>query len=387
MKRRTAAPGLRARLDEAEATLEAIRAGHVDALVVSGPRGARTLAIEGANHPYHELLNAMGDGAALLAEDGTILFGNRRMQEWTRARPATLRGKRFQDFIDPEGRAAFDAMLDGAPGSVAAGEFTIGRGRGSRTALWLSLTTLQEGDTAVRMVIATDLTERKRTERTRLDLTRRLLTAEDDERRRIARELHDETGQSLTALLVGLQVIEQQTARLDVRETAQRLRKIAAETVDNVGRLARGLHPSILDDLGLLAAVRRYVADYTKAHALHVTLHSDGVGGMRSPSLVQTTIYRILQEALTNVARHAQATRVDVRLMLADGTLELVVRDDGVGFDPAERPHLSGGIGLHGMGERVALLGGVLDIRSAVGKGTTVRVRVAVAGHAGGGAR
>jgi len=384
--RRRVAPGLRARLAEAEATLEAIRTGEVDALVVTGPRGDRTLAIEGATEPYQVLLNAMTDGAVLLAVDGTILFGNRRFGEIAGAALPDLIGSRFQRLLVGEGRATFDPLL-ARPGEGSDGEFAIARGGAAPTAVRISLSTLPLGkdashDAVVRMAIISDLTERKAGEQARLELMKRLITVEDEERRRIARELHDETGQSLTALLVGLRVIEQQTEKPEVSAAVHRLRKIAAETVDNVGRLARGLHPSVLDDLGLLAAARRHVSDYAKAYGLAVDLHTAGIGTRRLPSLVQTTIYRILQEGLTNVARHAAARNVTVELRLDGGMLTLMISDDGTGFDPASTRGEASGLGLHGMGERAALLGGSLAIDSASGQGTTVRARVPVTGPA-----
>lgn len=383
--RRVAKPGLRARLAEAEATLAAIRAGEVDALVVAGPRGERTLAIEGATDPYHILLNAMTDGAVLLATDGTILFGNRRFGEIARAPLEGLLGSHFQRLLTGPGRLAFEALLLRGGEEKSAAEFTIARGGAPPTSVWIALSTVPldtdpANETVVRMVIVTDLTERKQAEQARMELMKRLITIEDEERRRIARELHDETGQSLTALLVGLRVIEQQTGRPEVQAAARRLRKIASETVDNVGRLARGLHPSVLDDLGLLAAARRYVSDYAKTFGLAVDLRSEGVGTQQLPSLVQTTMYRILQEGLTNVARHARARAVTVELKLDDGVLSLLIRDDGVGFDPAATRGETSGLGLHGMGERAKLLGGSLEISSVPGQGTTVRASVPVIG-------
>lgn len=378
--------GLRARLEEAEATLEAIRTGEVDALVVAGPHGARTLAIEGATDPYHVLLDAMTDGAVLMAVDGTVLFTNRRFGEMVRAPLGAIRGSPFGLLLAAADRTPFAALLEGGPGGSGAGEFVLTTGAGPSTPVWIACSTLplgtdQDAAGAVRMAIISDLTERKRGEEARLELMRRLITIEDEERRRIARELHDETGQSLTALLVGLRVIEQKAGLPEVAAAAQQLRKVAAETVDNVGRLARGLHPSVLDDLGLLAAARRYVSDYAKSHGLVVDLRSEGVGANPLPPLVQTTIYRILQEGLTNVARHADASAVDILLKVTAGSLLLEIRDDGVGFVPAVTRGDASGLGLHGMGERATLLGGSLVIDSSPGAGTTVRAWIPLAGH------
>lgn len=386
-RRRSPVPGLRARLSEAEATLEAIRTGEVDAVVVSGPGGERTRTIEGATHPYHVLLNAMSDGAALLAPDGKILFGNRRLGEIARAPLERLRGSPLQQLVARAERASVDEFLrEGAQNGAR--EFTIFVGQASVTPVGIALSRIpleiQPGATgaearsggAVLMAIITDLTERKRAEATRLDLMKRLISAEDEERRRFARELHDETGQSLTALLVGLRAIEERAVTPDVHAAAQQLRSVAAQTVADVGRLARGLHPSVLDDLGLAAAARRHVNDFRTSFGVAVDLRVDSIVSLRLPPLVQTTMYRILQEALTNVARHARARLVDVELTYEGGALELAVRDDGVGFDAGETVQEASGLGLHGMRERVALLGGAVEIESSPGHGTVVRARV-----------
>ena len=387
-KRRSPIAELRARLDEAEATLEAIRAGAVDAVVVSGPGGEQTLAIEGATHPYHALLNAMNDGAALLDPDGTILFGNRRLADMGRVPLKGLRGSRFQQLVAPFERASLEAFLREGAGCSGAGEFALAGGNESPTPVRIAfsqvdLATYPGGSgaqarngAAVLVAIITDLTDRKQAEATRLGLTKRLMFAEDEERRRIARELHDETGQSLTALVVGLRAIEEQAVTTDVLSAAQELQRVAAQTVDNVGRLARGLHPSVLDDMGLVAAARRYVGDYARSFGISVDLTSEGLDSYRVPPLIATSLYRIMQESLTNVARHARATKVVVGLTCDGSMLELLVRDDGVGFDADAARNEASGLGLHGMQERAALLGGSVEIASRPGHGTMVRARL-----------
>jgi signal transduction histidine kinase len=157
---------------------------------------------------------------------------------------------------------------------------------------------------------------------------------------------------------------------------ARRLREVAAHTVDDVGRLARGLHPAVLDDKGLVAAMRRHVSDFAKSFGVVVDVRVHGSVARRLSPLVQSTMYRILQEALTNVARHARAHMVGVVLTHKDAMLELAIRDDGVGFDPAAALSEASGLGLHGMQERVALLGGSVQIESRAGHGTTIRARI-----------
>lgn len=359
-------------------------------MVVSGPGGERTLAIEGAMHPYHVLLDAMSDGAALLDLDGTILFGNRRLGEIVRAPLEGLRDSRLQDLVIAAERPSFELFLREGAGRNAAREFAMVDGDGSATPVWIALSTIPLGvypgaagtearnGASVLMAIITDVTDRKRIEATRLALMQRLISAEDEERRRIARELHDETGQALTALLVGLRTIEEQAITTDVQSAARRLRGVAAQTVDNVGRLARGLHPSVLDDLGLAAAARRHVSDFAESFGVALDLRLESIVSHPLPPLAAATTYRILQEALTNVARHARARVVGVQLTLAGTMLELVVRDDGVGFDAGAAFDTASGLGLHGMQERAALLGGSVEIESRPGHGTAVRARVPV---------
>ena len=216
-KRRSGAQKLRDRLDEAEATLDAIRTGQVDALVVSGPKGEQTRTIEGAEHPYFVLLNAMSDGAALLEPGGEILFGNRSFGDIAGVPVESLRGSMLQGLVVSGDRSTFDEFLRNGAEQRIAREFAFTNANGSARPVAVALSALPLGadrdvteshaSTTVLMAIITDLTYRKAAEATRARLLERLISAEDDERRRIARELHDETGQSLAALLVGLRAI------------------------------------------------------------------------------------------------------------------------------------------------------------------------------------
>lgn len=389
-KRRDSAKKVRDRMEEAEATLEAIRTGQVDALVVSGPQGDQTLTIEGASHPYFVLLDAMGDGAVLLEPDGAILFGNRSFGEIAGAPIETLRGSSFQRLLVSAERASFEDLLREGASQKVSDEFTLLTASESTTPVAISISKVPlgvstraarskaAGSDSVLMAIITDLTYRKAAESTRTRLLARLISAEDDERRRIARELHDETGQSLTALLVGLRAIADTTQLPEVRHHALQLRDVAAQTITDVGRLARGLHPAVLDDKGLAAAATRYVHDYEQAFGMVLDFASGDVDSPPLAPLTAATMYRILQEALTNVARHARAKHVAVELNRDGFELELLVRDDGVGFEVNRTLDSAsgGGFGLHGMRERVALLGGSMHIESTPKRGTLVHARI-----------
>ena len=207
-------------------------------------------------------------------------------------------------------------------------------------------------------------------------LASRILNAQERERVRVSRELHDDTGQALTLLLVRLQLVEGMSSEPEVRRELADLRLLVGETIDGVRRLAVHLGPSVLEDLGLRAALE-WLADRVRAEtglvvALRLDCHCRNV-----PAEVAVAIFRVAQEALTNVVRHAQATRVDLRLGTDDDCLELLVADDGSGFavDEAKaRPIAS--VGLFGMAERIALVGGGLDIDSSPGAGTRIRASV-----------
>src|SRR5262249_47991929 len=161
----------------------------------------------------------------------------------------------------------------------------------------------------------------------------------------------------------------------DARKQARRLRSLASRAMDEIGNLARGLHPAALDDLGLSVALSRLLSDFEKIHGLRITLKSGCVRTDQLPAVVQIGIYRIVQEALTNVARHARANSVEVRFNLLPHEIEITIADDGYGFD-ASLPAESGThLGLQSMRERAALLGGNLEIVSEP-QGTQVVARI-----------
>ncbi len=214
----------------------------------------------------------------------------------------------------------------------------------------------------------------EREQRLRGELLRNLISAQEEERKRIARELHDSTSQSLTSLLVGLRALEQSTPE-NLHQQTESLRQIVGRTLEEVHALAWQLRPSALDDLGLPAALERYVADFRERYGLPVDLVIHGLDESRLSSEVETSIYRIVQEALTNTARHADADRVSVLVEHRDGKTLAIVEDNGVGFDPTlaekgSRQHL----GLYGIRERAELLGGKLHIESNPGRGTSLFV-------------
>jgi signal transduction histidine kinase len=224
------------------------------------------------------------------------------------------------------------------------------------------------------------LVERVRAGRERLKaLSRRLLTAEEEERRRVAVELHDDLGQVLTAAKINLESAERSSEVDAARSHLKEAIECVDQAMQRVRDLALDLRPSVLDDLGLAAALRWYVDRF--AQKAHWEMHLSIAPIAKLEPAVETTCFRLAQEALTNVARHAQAAHVWFDLHLSGQEVELRVRDDGVGFDvPAARERAIGGasLGLLGMEERVSLAGGEFEILSAPDTGTEVRARFPV---------
>lgn len=205
-----------------------------------------------------------------------------------------------------------------------------------------------------------------------------IINAQEEERRRISRELHDDTAQALTSLLLYAKALEQGDAPPAVREALAELREEVARSLEGVRRLARELRPSALDDLGLVAALEGYTQEFARRTGLAVTFEP-ACGGDRLPPRVELVLYRIAQEALTNAAKHSGATRVAISLVREPGAVSLGVRDDGRGFDPSRISSAGGGMGLISMRERAELAGGVLTITSVPGAGTTVSARIPLA--------
>ena len=175
--------------------------------------------------------------------------------------------------------------------------------------------------------------ELRQKEQIRAQLLDKVISAQEEERKRIARELHDQTSQALTSLVVGLKVLEGLQDPREIRQQVSELRDLAAGTLDSVYGLALELRPSVLDDLGLVAAVSRHVSSQSRLQGLEVDFHTEGLQGSRLPVQTETAIYRIVQEALANVVRHSKATSVSVVLERRNDTLVAIVEDNGAGFD------------------------------------------------------
>jgi signal transduction histidine kinase len=224
---------------------------------------------------------------------------------------------------------------------------------------------------ADRAAVAVDLSER-----VGRDALARALAAQEQERKHLARELHDETAQALTSILLGLKPLERGAATEEDRAAVANVRELVVSTLQDVRRLAVELRPSALDDFGLETAVERLASTFRETTGLRVDLESR-LGEERLSTEVETTLYRIVQEALANIVKHADAGQVSIVLTQDERAVSAVIEDDGRGFDPDAMG--DDVLGIVGMRERVQLVRGRLRIESAEGTGTTIAAEVPVA--------
>jgi len=223
---------------------------------------------------------------------------------------------------------------------------------------------------ASRAAVAVELSQR-----VARDAVRRVVEAQELERRRLARELHDETGQALTSILLGLKPLEDALADHPAHTALAGLREQVVTALQDVRRLAVELRPAVLDDFGLVPALERLTESFAEQSDVRIDFHS-ALGEARLPPEVETALYRVVQESLTNIVKHANARNVSVSLARRPTGVAVVIEDDGVGFD--QRTVRREGIGLLGMRERLALIDGRLEIESRPGAGTTLVAEVPV---------
>jgi signal transduction histidine kinase len=233
--------------------------------------------------------------------------------------------------------------------------------------------------------VARDAERTRQIERTAKEMTTRILQAQEQERKRIARELHDETAQSLSTILITLDLYEP-FLPVDndlLRKGFDRVRELARRTLDETRALSHNLRPTILDDVGLVAALEWYADEHLHTFGVPVEVHAETVDNLPLTPDQDIAIFRIAQEALNNSGKYAEASKASVSLTVGGQTARLVIEDDGKGFD-TETPSAQrkdGGFGLYGMRERTALLDGTLTVESTPGEGTRITAMIPLPGE------
>jgi two-component system NarL family sensor kinase len=379
---------LTTRLAEAEEALRAIRAGEVDAVVVEGRHGPQVFTLEGEEHAYRVLIESMNEGALTLTADKTILYANQCFARMVKCPLQKVSGGSFSRFISAHDRTLLRHMLSKPRKTGSQIQLTLQGSDGSLLPVCISIRPMEKlgSESAAFSMVVTDMTDAKRSEERLRALTHRVVQAQEAERGRVAHELHDTITQTLCGILVHSQTLANglSTREKVLKAQALRLCDMVGKTVGEVERISRNLRPSVLDNLGLVAGLRSLGLEFTARAGLPVEMDS---APLTAPVAGDTelALYRILQEALRNVEKHAHAGQVTISLSEEREGLLLRIRDDGKGFDP-DRPPVrrektllgkpKGGLGLLGLRERAASVGGSLKIVSARRKGTEIEVWV-----------
>lgn len=307
--------------------------------------------------------------------DGLIFDANRQFEELFGYGPGEASGRYLTELLAPEARTPVVVARLGVDGPGCA---TIGlRKDGARVPIEMRSRLMPTGGAGVGISIVRDLSPGRDAEQRERMLMRRLVTAQEEERRRLARDLHDQVGQTVTAISLGLKALENSVDDAALLGRIAWLRELADQINAEIHTTVSTLRPAALDQLGLIEAVTAFAADWSRRYGIAVDLQADDACGRLLPE-VETATYRIVQEALTNVAKHAGARSVAMVVDISDTALRVVVEDDGVGFDSAAPDHRRHG--LRGMNERAALVGGTVEIESTRGSGTSVFIHMPLTG-------
>jgi two-component system NarL family sensor kinase len=373
---------LRGRLAEAEQTLRAIRNGEVDSVVVAGKQGPQVFTLQGAEHAYRVLIESMNEGALMLTADKTILYANQCFARMVKCPLEQVTGSSFRRFLSAKDRATLRPLLKQAGTSGSKIEVLLNAGDGSQMPGHLSIRPLARNGfkSATFGIVVTDMTEARRSEETLRTLTHRVVQVQEAERGHLALELHDTVTQMLCAVLVRSHVLAAKLPAHNRPAKAEviKLHEIIGRTVEEVERISRNLRPSVLDHLGLVAGLHDTSTEFTNRTGVSVKLICVKLTA-RLPADTELALYRILQETLKNVEKHARARHVTVHLTKPGDIVQLTINDDGMGFDPDHHPARrkgKGGFGLLGMRERATYVGGALKVKSVRRVGTEIEIRI-----------
>lgn len=364
-------------LEEAEQTLRAIRYGAVDAFVIEEPEGHRVYTLEGSDLPYSTLVDRMQQGAAMLDARGCVVYCNQSLAKLLGKTRESVVGKHLQDFLIAGDLDRYQQLLQQAQSGSSEGEMVLRIPGGSLMFANFTFSLLSRDQSAIGVLI-TDLTAQKQ----QAEFTSRLQEVQDQERKRIARELHDSVGQLLAAISMNIGVVKSQAHKLDaegaraVSDNAMLVRQVSNE----IRTLSHLLHPPLLDVAGVASALRWYVDGFAERSKIKVDLEIPSDLGRLSPN-IEITIFRIVQECLTNIHRHSESATAVISLSQNGSDLLLQVKDSGKGISVEKQQELTlgrGGVGVEGMRERLKQLGGSFEIRSS-GSGTVVTTTIPLA--------
>ncbi len=355
--------------------------------VPGGGADERSEPPEGSFSPpvdYAAVFRAAPDGILIVDEGGIVRDVNPQVEQLLGYSRAELLGRPVERLVPPDARAGHSAKREGFMEGPSARPMGVGlelralRKDGLQLPVEVSLRPYSNSLGRFVITVVRDVSERNRLRR----LGAGTIQAVEEERRRIARELHDDSAQRLAALLLRLRLLEKLEDPGERDRVIRQVQNELSDAVEGLGRISRGLRPPALADVGLDAAIRSHLRPYVGPHSLDLTLELEPVGSLLGED-AQLSVYRVIQEAVSNVARHAEASRVRVAMRREGEEIVAEIEDDGRGFDP-EKAFLDGaGLGLLGMDERARLAGGRLMIRSRTERGTRVELRLPIEESAG----
>jgi two-component system NarL family sensor kinase len=376
---------LLARVAETDETLRAIRNGEVDTVMGAGRQKSQVFTLDGDEHDYRVLIESMNEGALTLTTDKMILYANQCFARMVKCPLEQVTGSSFRRFLSITDRAMLRQLMKRAAKSGSKIQMSLQLGDGSQLPVQISIRELvknnsnQNSNQMTIGMVVTDMTDARRSEEVLRNLTHRLMQAQEEEQKRISRELHDVIAQTLTGINIRLATLNKQAA-LNTKgfdRNIARTQRLVEKSVGIVQQFARELRPTVLDDLGLIPALHSFAKLFSKRTRIHV--HLKIFAGIEQLDIAKRTVlFRVAQEALNNVARHAKASRVEVNIQkLADG-FGMKIKDNGKSFNLDRVLNAKGRkrLGLLGMRERVEMVGGTFCVESAPGKGTTVRVEI-----------
>lgn len=368
-------------VQELHEVIQAIRGGRVDALVVKTPSGDRVFTLQGADAPYRILIETMQEGAATLDADGTILYANSRFAEIMGVPLEKLIAFSLPGQLQSADKDKLRLLINEGLRETAKGDISFRDPQGRALHLHVTLSPLpnydQSGHHAV-CIVATDVTALRENEEALQELSARLLQSQDEERKRISRNLHDSAGQYLAAVQMRLGAIEDHIIHSPQAEILKALvadaQQAVSECSNEIRTISYLLHPPTLDLAGLASAIEWYTDGFSERSGIKVDLEiSPSLN--RLPQDLELTIYRLVQESLTNIHRHSGSKWAGIRLIQEQDQVTLEVADRGRGMAPTSTDNpqkMRVGVGISGIRERVRRLNGQLAIESGP-QGTTVR--------------
>lgn len=370
---------LKSRLAESEETLRAIGENLVDAFVVTRQDGMKVVTLNGAEFPYHTMVESMNEGAVTLIPDGTIFYCNLRFAEMVGRDPKSLIGIHFQELLPGEQEQLFQTILHDAGQEARRGEFCLRTGQEKCLPVQLSFYGLGVDVANGIAILATDITERKATEEKIRDLASELTVAEQEERHRISQILHDDLQQRLFAIRAQLAFLsasfEPGNTPSEMQAAIEQVQGELTEAINITRNLSVDVSPSVLQGEGLAEAIRWLSARMKEQHNLQLEVNiKDELPSL--PDHMRVTLFQTAREMLFNVVKHSGVLQANITLERLDGAGSITITDHGRGFDA--QTVLSDPQATHGLmivRNRLQLMGSTLDIHSLPGDGTQVKIK------------